>query len=322
MEYTRREFIGWKYHIKPKYDYTNTFSCGRAYVEYKYRTFFIGPSGKVKVSHSRKRELDTSFQEDLLSYATSKGYGFLDRAGKIAIPAIFHHAERFYSNRAVVMGDDEKYGVINRSGDIKVECQYEEINNYSSGLATFKSEKYGYLNHQGEVYIEPIFVEAGSFIEGLAKVLKPGRKHKCFINISGEEVFKTTKFEEVDDFSEGHAVIKKLGKYGYIDSCGDVVIPSTHIDAKPFRRGLAAVQNSDGLYGYINNHGRLVIPYQFQKAGQFYSGVARVKYLHGWGLINRRGGFIVEPQFMRISRVFNGLVAYCIYGGCGYLKLT
>lgn len=322
MEHTRREFIGWKYHIKPKYDYTHTFSCGRAYVERNYKVSFIGHSGRVKVSHNRKREFDTSFQEDLLSYATSKGYGFLDRAGKVAIPAIFHHAERFYSNRAVIMDDDEKYGVINRNGDIKVECQYEEINNYSSGLATFKSGKYGYLNHQGKIHIEPAFVEAGNFVEGLAKVLKPGRKHKCFIDTEGEELFKTTKFEFVDDFSEGYAVVKRLEKYGYIDVYGEIIIPSIHIDAKPFRQGLAAVQNSDGLYGYINSHGKLVIPHQFQKAGQFHSGLARVRHEHGWGLINRRGRFVVEPQFMSISRVFNGLVAYCIYGGCGYLKLT
>lgn len=322
MEYPRREYIGWKYHTQPKYDYTGPFINGRACVEKNYRTLFIGPSGRVKVSHNRKRDLDSVFQENFLLYATNSGYGFLNRQGKVVIRAKFFHAERFYSNRAIIMTEDEKFGAINRKGDIVVECKYTDLGNYSYGLAHFRSESlYGYLDRKGKPAIKAEFSETSPFHEGLAKVLKPGRKHRCFIDTEGNEVFNTIKFEFVDDFSDGLAAMKRQGLYGYIDYSGDIIIPPKYEEARPFSQGLAAVKNKEGMFGYINSHDKLIIPFELQEAGKFVRGVARVKYQHGWGLINKRGIFVVCPQFTRISRVNLDLVAYCVYGGCGYIKL-
>lgn len=321
MEHTEREYIGWKYHIKPKYDHTGPFINGRAYVEKEYRYSFIDTSGKVKVSHSRKREIDTSFQESLLVFSTPKGYGFLDRNGKVVIPAIFGHADRFKQNRSVVMSEEERFGVIDRKGRLLVEYKYRDIKDYSCGLAVFKNNKCGYLDYNGNVAIEEQYTEAEPFREGLAKVLKPGRKHKCFIDFSGEEKFNTIKFECVGGFSNGYAIVRKQNLYGYIDHTGEVVIPLIYINAGPFSQGLAAVKNKDGLYGYINSNGKEVILPKFEEAGRFKKGLARVRYQHGWGLINRSGLFVVDPQFMRIFQVTKSLAAYCVYGGCGYIKL-
>lgn len=312
-------YIGFKYHTEPKYDHTGPFVNGRSYVEKNYRSFYIGPSKKIKVSYNRKRELDECFQENLLLYATSSGYGFLNRQGKVSIPAKFETAERFHSSRAII-SKEGKFGAINRKGDIVIPAKYEELGNFSDGLASFKDKLYGYLDRKGNIVIEEQFVEAGPFREGLAKVLKTGRKHKCFINTSGEEVFNTIKFEYVSNFDEGYAVVKRHGLFGYIDFDGDILIPPAYHHAKPFSQGLAAVATKNGLYGYINTQGKQVIDFNLQEAGKF-KDVACVKYKHGWGLINRTGLFVVCPQFTRLSLPSLDLVAYCVYGGCGYLKL-
>lgn len=321
MVHTEREYIGWKYHIKPKYSHTGPFINGRGYVELNYRYFFINTSGKIKISHSRKRELDTAFQENLLVFNTPKGYGFLNKDNKVVISPTFCHAERFSQNRSIVMNDEERFGVISRKGDVLVKCQYDEIKDYSCGLAAFKSNLFGYLNYDGSIKIEAQFVEAGQFKEGLAKVLKQGRKHKCFIDFSGEEKFKTIKFERVSDFSDGFAAVEKDGLYGYIDYEGEIVVSLKYIDAGPFSEGLAAVKGEKNLFGYINSLGKEIIPPKFEEAGRFKNGIARVRYQHGWGFINRSGIFVVDPQFMRIFQVSKRIAAYCIYGGCGYIKL-
>lgn len=45
------------------------------------------------------------------------------------------------------------------------------------------------------------------------------------------------EYEEANLFYEGYAVVKKGGKYGYIDKQGKVVIPFKYFSAKPFRVG-------------------------------------------------------------------------------------
>lgn len=47
----------------------------------------------------------------------------------------------------------------------------------------------------------------------------------------------TPEYEEAHLFYEGFAVVKKGGKYGYIDKQGKVVIPFKFFSAKPFRVG-------------------------------------------------------------------------------------
>ncbi len=48
------------------------------------------------------------------------------------------------------------------------------------------------------------------------------------------------EYEDVDLFYEGYAVVKKGGKYGYINNAGKVVIPIKYLVAKPFRFGYFA----------------------------------------------------------------------------------
>ncbi len=45
------------------------------------------------------------------------------------------------------------------------------------------------------------------------------------------------QFEDAEFFHEGFAVVKKAGKYGYINKTGKVVIPIKYLVAKPFRLG-------------------------------------------------------------------------------------
>ena len=47
-------------------------------------------------------------------------------------------------------------------------------------------------------------------------------------------------YAEADFFSEGFAVVKKGGKYGYINKAGKLVIPCKYTVAKPFRVGYLA----------------------------------------------------------------------------------
>ncbi|MEK6497260.1 WG repeat-containing protein, partial [Campylobacter jejuni] len=68
--------------------------------------------------------------------------------------------------------------------------------------------------------------------------------------------------------SEGFAVVCQNGKYGFVNTKGDLVISCQYDNALSFTDGLARVC-MDGKYGFINTKGRLIIPYQYDAVGMF-----------------------------------------------------
>jgi len=65
---------------------------------------------------------------------------------------------------------------------------------------------------------------------------------------------------------------------GYIDTEGNVVIEfnSSWAWAGKFSEGLARVRNTEGKYGFINTSGEVVIPFMYKNAGSFSEGLAWV----------------------------------------------
>ena len=110
------------------------------------------------------------------------------------------------------------------------------------------------------------------------------------------------QFEEVSKFSEGLAPIKQNGKWGYINTKGEVVIPCIYDAAWPFSEGLATVKKGrwpigqrlpNGKYGFINTKGEVVIPCIYDHAWSFSEGLAKVLQNGKWSIINTEGKVIV-----------------------------
>ena len=203
-----------KYIIKPEYkDLAWCFSEGLAY-------FAIYPNGQ---SYGRK-------------------YGFLDRMGNIIIQPLFDYAHNYSEGLALISGNWENCGWIDRSGNkvVKASCYYED------GLHA-----------------------EGDFSDGLAKC-SFYEKHKCvrkgFIDKEGNFVIDLSQYYDFRSFSEGFAVVEtqKEGKrkFGYINKLGQLIVEPIYDYAWDFSCGLAMVKvennNSNGSFGYINSKGTLV----------------------------------------------------------------
>lgn len=88
----------------------------------------------------------------------------------------------------------------------------------------------------------------------------------------------------------------QIGKYGYINKRGEMVINPQFDDAGHFSEGLAGVE-VDGKWGYINKSGDYVVPPQFDWANPFSEGLAKLKVGDKWGYINTSMEYVINPQF-------------------------
>jgi hypothetical protein len=97
--------------------------------------------------------------------------------------------------------------------------------------------------------------------------------------------FAETAYEDAVPFSdEGYAAVKKNGKWGFINTNKEEVIPFVFDDALSFGQHLAAVKIGD-YWGYINLFGNIVIETTFQNAKSFSGGSAPVLTDRGWQFI-------------------------------------
>ncbi|HWR06523.1 WG repeat-containing protein [Sporomusa sp.] len=204
--------------------------------------------------------------------------------------------------------------------------------NYGTALYIIKQDgKYGYGDADGHVVIPPVYLQANRFSEGVAAV----QIQKGFwgmINTKGEIVGTLRNVDEVREFSEGLAVVRRGAKYGYIDK-KQLVVPFKFDAADDFSEGLAVVAKREGntileklhniKYGYIDKDGTEVIDYQFRSAGKFKEGIAPVSSEatgFRWGYIDKKGHYVIEAKYFTAREFSDGLAPVTIaLGQSGFI---
>jgi hypothetical protein len=142
--------------------------------------------------------------------------------------------------------------------------------------------KWGYIDTKGNEVVPCKYDDIGEFSEGLAAV-KEGDKWR-YVDKTGKTILKLDKkYQTVNEFSEGLAHVG----YDFIDKTGKVVISLTDKDgsfiyhgARAFHNGRAAVTTSivhKGEWGFIDSTGTEVIPCKYAKVTDFADGRALVE---------------------------------------------
>lgn len=149
--------------------------------------------------------------------------------------------------------------------------EYEMASMFQNGSAAVKSGgKWMLVNTKGEVtsdsYEEIVLDYAGRYlVDGLILVKTSDGSYGLF----DEKWNQKAKIEcsDADIYtSDGLIAVCKNGKWGFVNTSGEVVIEPTYDEAKSFSNGVAAVREGD-QWGFINKENKLVIDYQFTDVG-------------------------------------------------------
>ena len=134
------------------------------------------------------------------------------------------------------------------------------------------------------------------------KLFKGGSDKDAIVELTPEFINSIQKYDKLGSFSEGYAAVLKDGKWGYINTKGEEVIPCQFSNpyeeytSGAFHEGLAAVQK-EGKWGYINTKGEEVIPINLdvQYANFFSDGLAVViNDYKNFSVINTKGNVIFK----------------------------
>ena len=188
--------------------------------------------------------------------------------------------------------------------------------------------------------------------EGIIIIEKNGL-YGLIDNKTGKEIVPL-EYDYIEEFSEGLARVKKLGKYGFIDKKGKIVVPLQYDYAEEFSNSLAKVE-IDGKYGVVDNKGKEVLPtiydsldlflcegmvrindndtYMFadkngtiigkyDDAELFNEGYAAVKQNEKWGAIDKSGKVVIPLEYDWMGSFISGIANVEKGGNWGIIDNT
>jgi hypothetical protein len=106
--------------------------------------------------------------------------------------------------------------------------------------------------------------------------------------------------------SDNLFLVRKDGKFGFINDRGHVVIDFVFENVSPFFEGLARIVINDKV-GFIDTKGNIKIQPQFASAFNFSEGLAIAELDYGYyGYIDASGEFAIKPKFFSCHNFENG----------------
>jgi hypothetical protein len=223
---------------------------------------------------------------------------------------------------------DGKLGMINRSDELVVLAEFDDLTSAQKCVYAAKQGKYGLISYQGVIIAEPIYDKLWS-ADGRAAVVKHNGKFGL-VGPKGELL--PIEYDSVGAFYKGSTVIHNGGFMGAVDTAGHIFVPVAYDTIMRFgelrkfykvrRAGLWSIFQADGTavsedgldaveaigvgedrfkvekngrVGVLDLQGKLIVPIRYEniiKVGALY----QVFYEDKTGYINMDGVLFFKDE--------------------------
>lgn len=344
-----REKYNGKWAIKPQFSNCYEFLNGVAKVgiiDKRARYYgYIDCSGNFIVPpkyHSAEQEPVNGYS--IVSYDNTSLFGDFDhstggvihvKTNTIIVPLEFDRVERVGNAYNVYSKQKNKYlAYDNRGNIIGTSCEY-----YQDGYHVAKNEG------KVDVYdadLNFIFsIKATKLGPGESNLFKSIKNVNLFNstgqtsylydgkigvvdkkgNIIKDATAENEKYDYISTGAEGRKLVRKNGKYGFINEVGELITPLDFDFAQDFKEGLAVV-SKNGKYGFIDNNGTIVIPMNYTNAYPFSKGEAWVEMGTNTYYINKNGVVVRDMQEKPKEKAKKCLQSCTNCGGTGTRMLS
>ena len=169
--------------------------------------------------------------------------------------------------------------------------------------------------------LERKFDSAGAFVGGFAIVQREG---KVFIINSELKDINNNGFDFADVFFGSSAAVRTEGDCYFIDKSGGkyMVVDENYTCLRSYSEGMAVVKR-DGVFGYINIFGEWVFG-EYDFASSFSCGIAAVSDEEGWYFIDSDGKSLSNVRYDSVKLDDNNTIGggeFCFVEeeGCWYI---
>lgn len=179
-----------------------------------------------------------------------------------------------YSENLIALKYEGKYNYYSLHGDLQEEFgSYDAASCFQSGKAVVKEgTEWKLLDATGTVlsttsFEDIVLSNEGKYINyGVILAEEDGKYHLYDENFSQIGDFECDAVDRVTE--DGIIAFEKKGKWGFVDTQGEILLKPTYDEAKSFSNGLAAVKEN-GNWGFVDTDFECVIVCQYADAYYF-----------------------------------------------------
>lgn len=201
-----------------------------------------------------------------------------------------------FSEGLAAIHKDERWGYIDRQGDIKIECQFLFADFFSEGLAVVCDDKgYGYIDTKGAFVIAPLYTGCWGFSNGYG-LARDSNYVWHVINRDGNHI-RSLPFDHISGYSDGVVIGSVDSLYGWMSLDGRWIVKPQFPYAGEINKGegMIFVELDDGHFTYFTLDGVRCMETSYEYADRFHNGVARVGLPSGEdALIDRSGNILFK----------------------------
>lgn len=278
--------------IAPKYIYASYFCENLASISVDgFKNGYINYAGEEVIPC----QFDTAcnFCEHVASVENNGKWGVIDIFGNIVIPIQYDKICNCH-NGIIIAKKSGYWGALDKQNNTLIPFEYDGILDFNEGIAlAIKKGKAGYIDIYNNVIIPFMYDKClCDHSENMFAVRQDGKFG--FLDNKGNIIIPFL-YEVVGNFNEGYCAVRVSNKYFFIDRFGRKVTQS-YEDVSYFSFGIAGVKK-DGKWGYINTKGNLIVPFIYDDVDPVVFGYARVKKGDKYGFIDSEGNIIIEPKY-------------------------
>lgn len=265
---------------------------------------YVNRQGSIEVPLKYKTAYD--FKNGLAIVKDSNLYGVINLLGEEVIKCIYVWMEPFNEFGLTKARLTGPWGILESNGGLFLPFDFSAIGDFSDSLVLVaKDEKYGYVNRKGELAIDYSFdynissMVWGKFKNGTAKYML--KKKFGIINTKGEKLFPAI-FEDVGDYSDTSLVaVKKRGKWGYSNQNLQLIIPYDYLSAKTFFGNSGIVETENGWF-LIDKEANSINEVPYESIEPINDNTYLIKTESGLGIIDSDNHKILNPIFGSVKQ--------------------
>lgn len=206
----------------------------------------------------------------------------------------FDSIKQILSNQenAVIFVKSNKYGVMNLSGEIVINAEYDDLKEAKTGIfIAKKSDKYGIIDIENQ---EKLAFEYTSIVyneKADIYMLEDNNLNSNILN-SNLETKLTGMLIELNE-NKGYLKLRINDEYKYYNFKFE---EKQEIDIFPNRT--LFLSKKDGKYGYVDKDGKVIVDYTYDDATEQNDyGYVAIKKDGKWGSIDSKGNVAQEPTY-------------------------
>ncbi len=196
------------------------------------------------------------------------------------------------NTEGVVFILDDAYGFMGYDGEVKIEAEYEYMEQISSGILKVEIDgEYGLIDLTGAELVEVSYTDI--YYEQSAGIyIAENSDYNSSIMDSEFNIQITGILSELNT-SEGYMKLRVDGEYKYYNFKFEEQNVTSILSSNTLY-----VSKQDDKYGYVDKDGNVVVDYIYDEAQEQNSyGFAAVKIDNLWGAIDSEGNVVVEPKY-------------------------